>query len=538
MTSIDLDKEETVKKRMTQLLAGITLVLGVSLGGATSVWAQDLTVGLGIPITSLDPHFANNSPNKAVARHFFEALVAFDEKLNVVPALATSWKRVSDTVWEIQLRPDVKFSDGAPLTAEDVVASFERAPAVPNSPASLALFTRSIKQVTAVDPLKVRIETKYVDPLLPTMLPEILIIQKSRKDATTADYNSGKTMIGTGPFVFESYTAGDRVVMKRNDNYWGRKPDWSRVQLRFITNDAARVAALLSGDVNLIENVPPDLVERVKQGGNFNIVQSPPVLPVYIGLDIGGETAAHVTAINPAPGAKANPLQDKRVRQALSYAIDRKAISERLMNGTTAPAGQLLLDGLFGTSPRLKPLPYDPEKAKALLAEAGYENGLNLTIHGPNDRLANDSKVVQAVAQMWNRVGVNAKAEVLPWSVYFPRTTKREFSIWLLSSASTAEMATALNSVAVTYDPKNSRGVNNRGRYSNPELDELVNTAFQTLDDGKRRALLEKASEISMDDAVVLPLYFYSFSIATPKNITYAPRLDQFTLSQNARKLN
>jgi peptide/nickel transport system substrate-binding protein len=185
----------------------------------------------------------------------------------------------------------------------------------------------------------------------------------------------------------------------------------------------------------------------------------------------------------------------------------------------------------------VKPYPYDPAKAKALLAEAGYKNGLNLTIHGPNDRLANDSRVVQSIAQMWNRIGVNAKAEVMPWSIYFPKAGKREFSIWLLSSGSISEMATALNSVVVTHDPKNGKGVNNRGRYSNPQLDELVNTAFLTLDDGKRRELLVKASEVFADEVPVMPLYFYSFSIATPKNIKYAPRLDQFTLSQQAYRV-
>ena len=160
-----------------------------------SAHAQDLSIGLAVPLTSLDPHFSNSSANKAVARHFFDSLVAFDEKLNIVASLATSWKRVNETTWEFQLRPGVKFSDGAALTADDVVVSFERAPAVPNSPASLALFTRSIKKVTAVGPSTVRIETKYPDPLLTTMLPEIVIIHSSRKDATTADYNSGKAMV-------------------------------------------------------------------------------------------------------------------------------------------------------------------------------------------------------------------------------------------------------------------------------------------------------------------------------------------------------
>ena len=511
-------------------------MLALAFSSMPPALAEDLTVGLSSPITSLDPHFANNSPNKAVARHFFQALLQFDEKLEVAPALATSWRRVGDTTWEFQLRPNVQFSDGTPFTSNDVVASFERAPSVPNSPASLALFTRSIKQVTAVEPLKVRIETKYPDPLLPMMMPEILIIPAASKSASTNEFNTGKAMIGTGPYIFGAHLPGDRIIMKRNDRYWGKPADWEKVTLRFISNEGGRVAALLSGDVDLIENVPPDLIAKVKQSGAFHVVQSRPALPVYLGLDMGRDVTPFVTGNNPAPGAKANPLLDKRVRQALSYAIDRKAISERIMSGTTAPAGQMLVTGLFGTSGKLAPMPYDPKKAKALLTEAGFPNGLTLTLHGPNDRLANDSRVIQAIAQMWTRAGIVTKVEVMPWNVYFSKTTRREFSIYMMSSGAVSEMATALNSVAVTHDLPNGRGVNNRGRYSNPQVDDLVNTAFLTLDDAKRKDLLARASEIAMEDVAVMPLYFYSFSIASPKTISYAPRLDQFTLAYNARR--
>lgn len=511
-------------------------MLALAFSSMPPALAEDLTVGLSSPITSLDPHFANNSPNKAVARHFFQALLQFDEKLEVAPALATAWRRVGDTTWEFQLRPNVQFSDGSPFTANDVVASFERAPNVPNSPASLALFTRSIKQVSVIDPLKVRIETKYPDPLLPMMLPEILIIPAASKSASTNEFNTGKAMIGTGPFIFGAHLPGDRIIMKRNDRYWGKPADWEKVTLRFISNEGGRVAALLSGDVDLIENVPPDLIAKVKQSGAFHVVQSRPALPVYLGLDMGRDVTPFVTGNNPAPGAKANPLLDKRVRQALSYAIDRKAISERIMSGTTAPAGQMLVTGLFGTSGKLAPMPYDPKKAKALLTEAGFPNGLTLTLHGPNDRLANDSRVIQAIAQMWTRAGIVTKVEVMPWNVYFSKTTRREFSIYMMSSGAVSEMATALNSVAVTHDLPNGRGVNNRGRYSNPQVDDLVNTAFLTLDDAKRKDLLARASEIAMEDVAVMPLYFYSFSIASPKTISYAPRLDQFTLAYNARR--
>jgi peptide/nickel transport system substrate-binding protein len=516
----------------------IVALCGALLGFAAPrpTQAQELVIGLGIPILALDPHFANNSPTKAVMRHFFDALVHFDDNLQPVPALAVSWRTLNDTTWEFKLRPNVQFSDGAPLTADDVVASFERAPDVPNSPAPLGLFTRSIKRVVAVDPLTVHIETKYPDPLLITMVPEIAIISRSNRNLATADYNSGKAVVGTGPFVLKSYVSDDRVIMERNERYWGEKPDWKRVELRFITNDGTRVTTLLAGGVNLIENLPSHLVDRVKQSGEFSIFTGPKVRPVYLGVDVGGETTPFVKGVDPSPGAPANPLKDVRVRQALSLGINRAAIAERILGGAAVPAGQLLADGLFGTSSAAKADPFDPAKGKALLAEAGFPNGLTLTIHGPNNRLPNDSQVVQAIAQMWTRMGVAAQADVGPWNVYFPRTTKREFSIWLLSAAaSVSEMTTALNSVVVTYDIQNGKGVNNRGRYSNKDVDALVEKAFRTLDDAERAKLLAKASEIAMAELAVIPLYFDAVSVAAAKGIEYRSRSDQFTLAMNAK---
>ena len=522
--------------RVVQVVSAVLLSAVLALAGPSQARAQELTIGLASPILALDPHFANNSPTKAVVRHFFDALVQFDDNLRPVPALAESWKVLNEKTWEFKLRRGVQFSDGSQLTASDVVASFERAPDVPNSPAPLALFTRSIQRVVAVDASTVLIETKYPDPLLTTVLPEIAIIRGQFRNATTADFNNGQALVGTGPFLLKQYLTDDRVVMERNERYWGEKPDWKQVELRFITNDGARVATLLAGGVNLIENLPAQLFDRVKQAGGFEIFTGPKVRPVYLGLDVGGETTPFVRGIDPSPGAPANPLKDKRVRQALSLGINRAAIADRLMGGAANPAGQLLADGLFGTSANVKPPPHDPERAKALLAEAGFGKGLALTVHGPNNRLPNDSQVVQAVAQMWHRIGISAQADVGPWNVYFPRATKREFSVWLLSAAaSVPEMAQALNSVVVTYDIQNGKGVNNRGRYSNKQVDELVEKAFQTLDDTERARLLARASEIAMDDVALIVLYFDAVSAAASKGIVYNSRFDQFTLAMNAK---
>ncbi len=222
-----------------------------------SAYAADLTIGLSTPVTSLDPHFHNLTPNNSLGRHVFETLIRQDESQRMLPGLAESWKALGDLEWEVKLRKGVKFHNGQEFTADDVIATFKRVPNVPNSPASFAFFVRPIVDMQAPDKYTLRLKTDKPHPLMPNDLGAIMILPKSvAETAKTEDFNSGKAMIGTGPYRYSEYAAGDRVVLKRNDAYWGPKPAWDNVRFRMIPSAPARVAALLAGDVQMIEGVP------------------------------------------------------------------------------------------------------------------------------------------------------------------------------------------------------------------------------------------------------------------------------------------
>ena len=217
--------------------------LALCFAGAQAA-AQDLTVGLSTPITTLDPHFHNLSPNNSMVRHVFETLIKTDEAQRPMPGLAESWKALSDTEWEFRLRKGVKWHDGKEFNADDVVATFKRVPNVPNSPASFAVFVRPITDITAPDKHTLRLKTATPHPLLPSDMSSVLILQKTvAETARTEDFNSGKAMIGTGAFRYAEYVSGDRVVLTRNDGYWGAKPHWGKVTFKMIPSARARVAA-------------------------------------------------------------------------------------------------------------------------------------------------------------------------------------------------------------------------------------------------------------------------------------------------------
>src|SRR5205085_1365350 len=226
-----------------------------------------------------------------------------------------------------------------------------------------------------------------------------------------------------------------------------------------------------------------------------------------------------------------NPFKDARVRKALSMAINRDAIAQRIMEGKAVPAGQLLADSFFGTSKKLKPPKYDPEGAKKLLAEAGYPNGLAITIHGPNNRYINDDKIAQAIAQFYSRAGIEAKVETLPSNVYFTRATKGEFGYMVLGwGTESGEQGSSLRSLLATHDLSKGMGATNRGRYSNPAFDKEVTEAMATMDEKKREAMIQHAAETAMNDTALIPIHYEVSTWATAKGYRYTPRTDQYTL--------
>ena len=359
------------------------LLIAADLALAPARAENVLNVGTGGAFSSIDPHYHNLTPNNIIADTLFSTLVTLDGEFKPRPALAESWKVLDDHTWEFKLRPGVKFSDGTPFTPDDVVFTFQRIPTVLNSPSSFNYAVKPVERLEIVDPLTIRMHTKQPEPLLPYFLNGVHIVsRKYGEGAATADYNSGKAAIGTGPYKLESVLLGDHVVFVRNDNYWGPKPFWDRINYRMIPNDAARTAALQAGDVDIIDQVSTRDVATLKKNPALDIRAPAGQRLIYIYIDSGREVTPNASDLSGNPLPK-NPLQDLRVRKALSLAINREGIKSQIMDGYAVPTGQLLPEGAIGYTPDLKPDPYDPAQAKKLLAEAGYPNGFALTLNGP-----------------------------------------------------------------------------------------------------------------------------------------------------------
>ena len=512
--------------------------LGLALGASLlsfAASAQTLVIGMAAPVTSIDPHYRDLSPNATIASNIFDALTVLDSAARVRPALARSWRSIDAQDWEFSLRPDVVFHDGRALTAEDVAFTIARVPRVPN--ALFTTYTGSIDAVTTPDPLTVRMHTRYVDPLLPLEMSMVKVISHvAAATADTTDFNSGRAAVGSGPFRFVHYQSGDRVELVRNDGYWGGRAPWAAVTYRTISNDASRTAALLSGDVQLIDAVPPSNLALLRKEPRVTLAQVDSLRLIYIGLD---QWRSGPTPFIAGPNGEVlatNPLRDHRVREALSLAINRRAIVDRILDGAGIPTGQFLPPGSYSYVADLPPPGFDPERAKQLLAEAGFPHGLRITFHGPNDRYVADGPIGQAIGQMWSRVGVQTTVEQLPWNVFFERGNRLEYSTYLGGwGTATGEASNALRALLATYDPAKGFGASNRGRYSNPALDDLLSQALRTPDDAARETLLQEGTRMAMRDLAIIPLHNQINVWAMAKGLSYEARADELTLAAFVR---
>lgn len=513
------------------------LILAAAMLVPIAADAEEVRIGYGAAVTSMDPHFHALTPNVAVHQHVFGALVGLDARLGLKPELAESWRAIDETTWEFKLRRNVRFHDGSPLTAEDVVFSAARVAEVPNSPGRFTIYTRHIAGFEIVDPHTLRVKTGTVYPLMPNQLAGLLIVSKAvAQNASTADFNAGRAAVGTGPYRFDRYEPGNVIVLRRNDSFYGEAEPWSRVTFRLITNTAARVAALRAGDVEMIDVVPTEDANALARDPSLSVFSTPGVRNIYLYLDQKRDVTPGVADAQGRPMDR-NPLKDVRVRRALSLAINRDGIVRQVMGGHATPSGQLLPAGVMGHDPTLKPDPFDPEQARALLAEAGYPNGFSIVLAGPNDRYINDDRVVQAIAQMWTRIGVRTQVNSQPSTVFFPRSAREEFSVGLLGwGTGTGEPDSPLQALIATPNRERGWGQFNRSGYSNLEVDALLDRALSTLDRAAREQLYFRAIRIAMADKAIIPLHHQVNIWATRKGLVYNARNDERTMATELRR--
>ncbi|NIA70966.1 ABC transporter substrate-binding protein [Pelagibius litoralis] len=523
-----------MKLSVLKSLAAVILSAGITAGALAETNGTELRIGVSGAFNSVDPMFHNLTPNLDVSKHLFDGLVKLDENLELKPGLAQSWKLVNDTVWEFKLRPGVKFHDGKLLMPEDVIFSIERAPNVPNSPSSFAGYVTSVERVIEIDPLTIHVETKEPNPTLPRDLVNISILSKSAAEGkTTDDFNKGAAAVGTGPFKFVEFEHGRRIVLARNGGYWGEMPAWEKVTILPITNSAARVASLLTGDVDVIAGIPPIDLPKLRENSKITIVSGPQSRIFYLQID--HRDRAPMVFNNDGEVFDKNPLQDLRVRQAMSKAINRQLLIDRVMEGEAVPAGQILPNGFYGANPTLDQADaYDPEGARKLLTEAGYPDGFRMTLTTSHDRYPTAESMVQAIAQMLTRVGIKTDVELAPHSIFRKRGRAGELSVQFGGWGN--DGATSFM-VGVLHTPDKERGFGpaNRGVYSNPAFDQALEEALRTMDVDERLGKIRKATEMVINDLAIIPLYWATHSWGMRKDLAFIPNPLQHTPAMEIR---
>ena len=501
---------------------------------ATQAPAQTLRVGTQSPFV-IDPHAVFLGPDMAAARQIYDSFVGRDTESNWVPGIALSWNRTDDVTWEFKLRPGVTFSNGTPLTADDVVFSFDRVMTLQTA-SSFVSNMRSMVRTEAVDPLTVRVTTSRPNAVLPGQLTNIFIVSKAiATGASIADFQSGRVAIGSGPFKVVSYTRGDTLELARNVGYWGPKPAWATVRIKVISNDASRVAALLAGDLDVADAIAPSYVEQLEHANGIGVFKHPSDRVMFLQPNVGADRLDKLTDADGKP-LPHNPLRDVRVRQALSLGIDRNAVTQRAFEGQAIPATQLVPPGFGAYDASLPVLPYNPAAAKKLLAEAGYPQGFGMTIACTNDRYVADAKVCQVVGQMLERIGLHMKVETLPGNILLPRARPENNQYPLLflgQSNSTSRDPTHVLSLTLHSVDGKGQGTSNRGGFVDPALDKAIDDAVARLDDHREDGL-HAAMMKGIDMGVVIPLFVQTVVTAARDGIIYEPRMDEQTVAQNA----
>lgn len=519
--------------RLAAVLVALALCGSLIGAGAAADGKGPLRIALASEPSSIDPHFHVTTPNMALSTHIFDRLVHTNERQELVPGLATSWSQVDPLTWEFKLRAGVTWHDGAPFTADDVIFTFERAGNVPGSPSGFGLYLKG-KTITRIDDLTVRIATAQPYPLMASDLAAIAVVSRRHgAGASTADYNSGKAAVGTGPYRYAQFVPGDRIVFTANPAYWGPLPSFENVIHKPIRAGPARVAALLAGDVDVIEDVPTADIARLRSESKVTLAQSPSYRVIFLQADQWRETTPFANGKDGS--AIRNPFRNLKVRQAVSMAINREALVARVMEGQATIAVQCLPDGFLGVSRGIGPTAYDPEGARRLLAQAGLGTGFKVTLHGPSGRYPNDSRIIEAVAQMLTRVGIETVIETMPPSTFFTRASsgadgKPEFSLFLAGwGAATGEMSSPLKGLLATYDRDSGLGASNRGRYSSQAFDEALADALIAPDLERAQKGLARASEIAMADLGLIPLLHPLNTWATRRGLSYRARTDEAT---------
>ncbi len=521
------------------LVCATALSLPLSVSVSTAAVGQTLTIGVRGGPDSIDPHFTASGTHAEALKHVFDTLTWSGDGLEVEPRLAESWKLINDTTWEFKLRRGVKFHDGSDFTAEDVKFSIERIPAV-SGPNPTTIYVRRVKETRVIDAHTLHIITDGPAPILPNDFIRLFIVSSKAaagltKESANEAFNTGKAAIGTGPYRYVSWQPKGDLVLDRFDGYWGPKEPWARHVRKEVSNDAARVAQLKAGQLDLITRVPATDVAALKRDPKLSVSTIDTVYVFNVELDMREKALA--TTAKDGSALPNNPFLDIRVRQAIDLAIDRKTLAEIAMEGLGVPVNQMVTPSIFGFNKALPPRPYDVAAAKKLLTDAGYPNGFRTQFSFTQDRLPGDRQVGTGVAQMLAAIGIDVQANAQPAAVFFPARTRGEYSFSMSGWGTlTGEAHYTLSSLVHSNDRERRMGAFNVLGYNNPVMDKLLQDAAVEMDAAKRSKLLEEANALVDKDKQRLPLVAVGSAWAMQKDkVTIKARVDEDTLAMNIK---
>lgn len=506
-------------KKLGKSLLLVVMLLAFAL--PTFAAEKSIVIGLASDALYLDPHQQDETITNALTTHIYEGLFGFNAEGKAVPVLAESWELADDEVtWTFHLRKGVKFSDGTPFTAADVAFNLDRA--ANNIVSDLVA---NVKSYEILDDHTIKIVTTTPDAVLLDNMAQLRLLPKAYTEKIGDDEVNLKPM-GTGPYKLVEWVKEDHITLEANPNYWGKKPAIASVRYRPITNAATRTAALLTGEVDLIEDIPVRDVDRVEKTNGVDVVARPGMRLMYLHIDANREPT-------PAIAGGVNPMKDIRVRQAMSMGIDRALIVRVTLNGNGYPTGQLVLEGKRGYISGLEVPKYDPEAAKLLLKDAGYEKGFKVVLDAPNGRYVNDAQVAQAIASQLAKIGIEVEPNLHPKTTFFDYVRPGDKSSLVMTGWSEPiDVGALANTLFYTRNKTQGKGTSNRGHYSNAEFDKLVDDADATADIEERARLLERASRVIIEDVGVIPLYFNQDIYGKKSTVKFTPRMDKQILAQ------
>jgi peptide/nickel transport system substrate-binding protein len=489
-------------------------------------------------ILTLDPHSQNHATTNSILQHTYEGLTRYTKDYKIEPCLAVSWKQLSDTHWRFNLRKDVKFHDGSPFSADDVVFSFGR---IQQKQGTMQIYVTGVKEVVKVDDHTVDFILSGPVPILLRNIVDFRIMSKSwsekhrsqnvqdyaKKEETYASRNTN----GTGPYMIKGWAPDKEIAFVHHKGWWGKLDgNVTDVVYNPVKSDATRVSALLAGDVDLVTDLPVQDVDRLRKDAKLKVLDGHEVRTIFIGMD------QHNDELKYSNVKGKNPFQDVRVRRALNMAVDREAIKRVVMRGLSIPAGIMVAPGVHGYAKDIdvviKP---DPAGAKKLLAEAGYPDGFEFTVDCPNNRYVNDEKICQALVGMWAKAGLRVKLNSIPFANFIPKILNFDSSAYLLGwGVATFDAQYALQSLVRTKTT-GADGNFNQGRISDPKLDTTIDAIKIATDPRARDALLREGLVTTRDQHYYVPIHHQLRPWAMKKGVSTVHSADDRHQSRYSR---